>query len=161
MPRTSVRPSPSNDNLQQPSRSGLINNHPRTTPSRDQLSAPRPRISSTPSKTRVSSANSPHNGDVSAGVAIHTPSGQHSIRRLNDDALFKRPSQPFMRQREQSQPPTRELEDAAQKDGKATAEAFDEEDIFNNSAASKNSRPSLSERAMETLSQLPPSPAVR
>ncbi|ESZ97478.1 hypothetical protein SBOR_2167 [Sclerotinia borealis F-4128] len=140
LPRPSRLPLPSasRGNLQQqqqPSRptNTIVNPRLRSAPSRDHLSA------STPSRQRII-----------APAASRLP--PRPIQRKPSNNTFQKP--PIVDQ-EQFRPTSRE-EDV--KGHRFSPVISDEEEGF---SGSSSSRPSLSERTMETLQHIPPSPAVR
>ncbi|KAG9231720.1 hypothetical protein BJ875DRAFT_406416 [Amylocarpus encephaloides] len=158
VPRSTLRPAASQENLQQSQRSGIVNPRLRSTPSRDQLSSTtsmRPRGPSTPSRGRDSSQNAvPRPLDLP--TAANTPIPRIS-RRTSHDTLFRKPSQSFFAE-PQAGRNLREKDDVVQEDS-ALVEESDEQMAV--ATRSQKPRPSLAERTMETLQNIPSSPAVR
>ncbi|TGO18815.1 hypothetical protein BTUL_0007g00330 [Botrytis tulipae] len=141
LPRPSrlPRPSASRENLrqqQQPSRpsSTISNPRLRNTTSRDQLSAP------TSSRQRIIAPAASH---------LHP----RPIQPKTSYSSFRKP--PTIEQ-EQFRPTSSEDEDV--KEHRFSPVISDDEELL---SGSSSSRPSLSERTMETLQHIPPSPAVR
>ena len=140
VPRAGLRPSPSRESLQQ-SRLSVVNPRLRNAPSADQLSSlssSKPRVSSTSSRARESSAAYHHDRDVFAQPLKHTP------RIASHERLSRKPSNSVLREEQVQRP---DLE----RDGEMAVEE----------QYSRKSRPSLSERAVETLQNIPSSPAGR
>jgi hypothetical protein len=155
VPRAGVRPSPSRENLQQASRLSIASPRLRNAPSRDQLSSStssKPRVPSTSSRIRESAPILPRDRDVSSQTVVHTPRGQ-TPRKASHDTLFRKPSNSVLRAEPMEWPGSREAEEFVVEEG-ASAELG--EQGFN-----RRSRPSLSERAMETLQNIPSSPAIK
>lgn len=146
LPRAGVRPSPSKENLQQPSsRLNTISNpRLRNAPSKDQLSA------TTRQPSRAAAPTTQRDRDLSGGISSRTAS--HPLRNSSSNALLRKPSKPVLREQEQNRP---DLGQEALKD-----EILEEAETVGRSLSSR-SRPSLSERTMETLQNIPSSPAVR
>ncbi|CAD6441637.1 9c4d46b8-6448-429b-a228-bfa84c96443a [Sclerotinia trifoliorum] len=139
LPRPSrlPRPSASRENLQQqPARptSSIVNPRLRSTASRDQLSA------STPSRQRITA---PATSRLPPRAIQHKPSG-NSFRKPQTvgEELYR--------------PASSEEEDVKAQRFSPVISDDDE-----GRSGSSSSRPSLSERTMETLQHIPPSPAVR
>lgn len=154
--RPALRPAASRDNLQQPQqKSTIVNPRLRSTPSREQLSSStstRPRIPSTPSRVRDTLTSLPQDRNVSTGSVIHTPRATGRLaRKTSYDALYRKTSQNFFGE----SPNSKEREE-----DNALIEESEEPD-FNSTVRSRKPRPSLAERTMETLQNIPSSPAVR
>jgi hypothetical protein len=150
VPKTgSLRAAPSRDNLKSARLS--INNPPlRSSASRDQLSATpaKPRISSTNTRSRESIL--PRDRDTSTGTVIYNPTPQTLRRKPSGDALFRKPSRPALRETK--------LELREEEVDENNGTIVEEEAQYD---LPRRSRPSLSERTMETLQNIPSSPAVR
>jgi hypothetical protein len=145
VPRASVRPSPSRENLQQ-SKLGISNPRLRNTPSREQLSASTStrRTSSTPLRSQGSSLQL-RGRDASSynpGPALRNGSG-NSISKKPSRALLNEESNNIGGQDSADQEPGTEEYPIASKE------------------SHRKPRPSLSERAMDTLQNIPSSPAIR
>lgn len=151
VPKTrSLRAAPSRDNLKSARLS--INNPPlRSSASRDQLSTTlaKPRISSTNTRSRESIL--PRDRDISTGTVIYNPTPQTLRRKPSGDALFRKPSRPALRETKLE---LREEEGVDENIGTVV----EEETQYD---LPRKPRPSLSERTMETLQNIPSSPAVR
>ena len=158
MPRAGVRSSPSRESLQQNSRQNVVNSRLRSAASRDQLSkstSSRPQVALTPTRTRAEAPVTSRDRDVSSSTVIYTPTNQHSLRKPSHDALLKKPSKTFLHE-QQVRPDSAEQIERLNDDN-----AFAAEDDQGNDEHSRKPRPSLSERTMETLQNIPSSPAVR
>ena len=152
MPRAGVRPSPSRDNLQD-SGIGIVKPFLRNSPSRDQLSSSKRRIPSTAYKARELTPILPHDRDVSAQTVINTPRSQTAPHNAGHGGLLRKPSASVLRQKSFER-----LDSGG--DGELVLEDDDTGEPGER-RFSKASRPSLSERAVETLQNIPSSPAVK
>ncbi|TVY71519.1 Leucine-rich repeat-containing protein [Lachnellula suecica] len=162
VPRSTLRPSPSRESLQQPARLNIVNPKLRNAPSRDQLSSStssRPLNPSTPSRNRDSSIGLSRDREVSTGTVVHTSSKQPIRRQPSRNTLFRKPSRNFSSEG-QTTIDSREGEGAIQEDGSPVLEET-EGMPFSKADVPRKARPSLSERAMETLQSIPSSPAIR
>ncbi|KAL3427758.1 conserved leucine-rich repeat protein [Phlyctema vagabunda] len=166
VPRAPIRPSASIDNLQQqPSRSNQINNpRLRTAASREQLSSStstRPRATVTPSKYREPAQSSVYDRHVSSETVVRRSPQQPLLRKSSSNALFRKPSLQDTAQKPQK-PPARPIsrgrEESIRED--ETFEDMTVEESRNSKPVSRKPRLSLSERTMETLQNIPSSPAV-
>jgi hypothetical protein len=149
-----VRPTPSREDLQA-YRPSNANPRLRNAPSRDQLStstSSKPRVPSTTSKFREPGPILPRDRDFSPQTAIHNPQTQTVRRKASQNTLFRKSSASVLRQDPVPRLDSREYEEIME-DG-ALRELGEHE-------YSQNSRPSLSERAMETLQNIPSSPAIK
>lgn len=152
--RPPLRPAASRDNLQQPQKSTIVNPRLRSTPSREQLSSStsaKPRIPSTPSRVRDNLTSLPQDRNVSTGSVVHTPTGRLA-RKTSYDTLYRKTSQNFLGE-------SQTTANSRDKDNVLIEES--EELDFNSTVRSRKPRPSLAERTMETLQNIPSSPAVR
>ncbi|KAH8665892.1 hypothetical protein BGZ60DRAFT_378285 [Tricladium varicosporioides] len=162
VPRASLRPAASRENLQQPQpsqRFGISNPRLRSTPSRDQLSSStstKPRLPSTPRK-RESLSALPR--DAATNLAAYTPTAQHITRRPSREVLSRKSSQTFFadRQAERQAGQNLKREDIIQ-DGETLIEEAEEHGSRTLGLPRKTS---LSERTMETLQSIPPSPSIK
>lgn len=155
MPRAGVRPSPSRESLQQSSRLSVVNPRLRNAASREQLSAStssKPRVPST-SRAREAASILPRDRDVSAQTVIYTPQSRTPPRKASSDTLFRKPSASVLREEYQNHSNPIDEGYIVGEEG-AAGDPGDSE-------FSRKSRPSLSERAMETLQNIPSSPAIR
>ncbi|CZR61235.1 related to receptor-like protein kinase 5 precursor [Phialocephala subalpina] len=151
LPVPSLRAAPSRDNLKSSKLS--INNPPlRSSASRDSLSSThtKPRISSTTTRNRDSIV--PRDRDASTGTVIHNPAPQTVRRKPSGDALFRKPSRPALR------PVKPEVKEQQENPDENIGTVVEEEGQYD---LPRRPRPSLSERTMETLQNIPSSPAVR
>jgi hypothetical protein len=145
IPGHTIRQSASNDFLRN-STTSLPASRLRPAQSRDQLA---------PKRT---STIAPRGRDSSTGTVIYNPSKAPTPSKSSNENLFRKPltRQPSF-QREQAQVVQRNTENGL-------GEEFQSGDVEGPGFGSmkiRKARPSLSERAVETLSSLPPSPAVR
>ncbi|KAH0542848.1 hypothetical protein FGG08_002802 [Glutinoglossum americanum] len=149
-PAQGLRPSPSREKLE--ADPGLSVSRLRTARSRESVSSISPKQPST--------LGTGVNGNVRAGGKTNVVGRKVSLPRLSnsgiasstkakDDAVFKKPL---------ARPPSRQQEEPTNETG-----SFQNGDVLHGSAdpMHRKSRPSLSERTIETLSQLPPSPSPR
>ncbi|KUJ20721.1 L domain-like protein [Mollisia scopiformis] len=150
----SLRTAPSRENLKSSTRQSINNPPLRSSASRDQLSATpaKPRISSTSTRSREPII--PRDRDVSTGTVIYNPTPQTVRRKPSGDALFRKPSRPTLREVKPEQREEEEEADADENIG-TVIEEEGQHDL------PRRPRPSLSERTMETLQNIPSSPAVR
>lgn len=147
VPRAGVRRSASKDNLQQSARPNIISNpRLRSTPSRDQLSS-----SSTRQPLRTPAPGISQDRETSGGTVVHI--SNQPLRKSSNNALFKKPSKSVLREREHI--------GLDSKEDRVIAENGTRAGIVWSGQSNSRSRPSLSERTMETLQNIPPSPAVR
>ncbi|KAF8867415.1 L domain-like protein [Acephala macrosclerotiorum] len=147
----SLRAAPSRDNLKSSRLS--INNPPlRSSASRDNLSSTpaKPRVSSTTTRNRESIL--PRDRDSSTGTVIYNPAPQTVRRKPSGDTLFRKPSRLALRPVKPE--PKREQETSDEN----ISTVVEEEGRYD---LPRRPRPSLSERTMETLQNIPSSPAVR
>lgn len=148
MPRATVRPSPSAENLHQPAArpSSVINPRLRHAPSRDHLAG------SIRQPPRTAAPLVRRERETSSSSISHT-SG-HLLKKSSSNVLFKQPSKPVLSEQDEVHRGLGESEDI-QKDRN-----IDLVETESNST-SKKSRQSLSERTMDTLQNIPSSPALR
>ncbi|KAG0649912.1 Leucine-rich repeat-containing 40 [Hyphodiscus hymeniophilus] len=149
VPRSGLRPTPSRENLQA---SRIANPRLRSAPSRDQLSGStslKPRVPSTSSRFQESA--SLRDRDHTAQTVTHNPQTHTPRRKASQDVLFRKPSASVLRREPLEPLDTGEDGELIEGDvGKDSGEEF-----------SNLSRKSLSERAMETLQNIPSSPAIK
>ncbi|KAI9051270.1 hypothetical protein LZ554_005371 [Drepanopeziza brunnea f. sp. 'monogermtubi'] len=153
LPVLSLRSASSRENLQASRTVGISNPRLRSSASRDTLSSAyaKPRAPSTTSKR--SSPIAPRERDFSGSTVIHTPAVAQTLQsRASEDVLFRKPSRPFL-QPQPAQVESKEDYGAIAEDDGAAMESTKPK------GASRKPRPSLSERTMETLQNLPSSPA--
>jgi hypothetical protein len=149
-PSQGLRPSPSREKLE--ADPGLSVSRLRTARSRDSVSSISPKHPSPLAADVNGSAG--NNGKVSVlGRKVSLPrlsnSGVASSSKASRDVVFKKPPvRPPSRQREESTNGTNSFQNCDELHGSADS-------------ARRKLRPSLSERTIETLSQLPPSPSPR
>ncbi|TVY17910.1 Leucine-rich repeat-containing protein 40 [Lachnellula arida] len=157
VPRAGLRHAPSRENLnlQPTAKSSIVIPRLRNAPSRDKLSSSSSTSTSTPSKLR-NPATPSKNRNFSGAL---TPSNQHVSRRPSRDTLFKKPSRDFSGD-DQLRLYTRGEEGVFQEDEGPILEES-EGQLLSIAKTPRRARPSLSERTMETLQSIPPSPVVR
>ncbi|KAH8784090.1 hypothetical protein F5882DRAFT_327395 [Hyaloscypha sp. PMI_1271] len=158
VPSSTLRHVASRENLQQSPRQTISNPRLRSAPSREHLSAStssKPRLSSTPTRKSQAPVLQTRQRDASAETVIYKPKSQ-LFRKASEDVLFKKPSKPALRE-EFVRPDSTEEHDLPQ--ANETHPIEEEEQIDVN--VHRKPRPSLSERTMETLHNIPSSPAMR
>ncbi|KAK6582440.1 hypothetical protein PZA11_004848 [Diplocarpon coronariae] len=157
VPRPSLRPAASRENLQTSRTHGIVNPRLRSSASRDSLPAySKPRVPSAPSSKHQSIIAS-RDRDTSNTLTVHTPAAAQQLwERAGEDVLFGNPSRPVLR------PPPQPVQLGPTEDHGAIAEG-DGPPIEDTKPYDlpRKPRPSLSERTMETLQNIPSSPAVR
>ncbi|TAQ86730.1 hypothetical protein B7494_g4935 [Chlorociboria aeruginascens] len=158
LPRPSrlPRPSPSIENLKRPAKSNktVPNPHLRTVPSREQLSTPKPRA-----PIRDISPIPSHDRNISTGTVIYSPLSESDLQKPSDDTIFKKPQLPA-HEHKQDGSDWREQENF--EDEAYRTDGLEEmPSAYGSMRIPRGSRPSLSERTMETLQNIPSSPAVR
>ncbi|KAH0555776.1 hypothetical protein GP486_006278 [Trichoglossum hirsutum] len=149
-PSQGLRPSPSREKLE--SDPGLSVSRLRTARSRESVSSISPKHSSPLAADGGSNVRSNRKTSV-LGRKVSLPrlpsSGVASSPKANDDAVFKKPpARPPSRQQEEHTNGTNSFQNCGESHGSANP-------------TRRKLRPSLSERTIETLSQLPPSPSPR
>ncbi|KAL2063076.1 hypothetical protein VTL71DRAFT_6148 [Oculimacula yallundae] len=156
LPVPSLRNAPSRDNLQASRQSSLAIPRLRSSASRDTLSSTysKPRIPSTPNRQSTIAARE---RDVSTGSAVNSPAALQLRKKASQDVLFRKPSRPVMRVEPVQRAMREEQEIFEEDDGPIVDEDIQTYDL----PRSSKPRPSLSERTMETLQNIPSSPAVR
>ncbi|KAH6707796.1 hypothetical protein BKA61DRAFT_739088 [Leptodontidium sp. MPI-SDFR-AT-0119] len=154
LPVPSLRATPSRDNLQASRQTSIVNPRLRSSASRDTLSSTysKPRVPSTSNRNSIIASRE---RGPSTGSVVHTPAAQQPRKKASHDVLFRKPSRPVMRV-EPVQVEAREEQDVIIEDDSPVVE----EQTYDLPRSSKP-RPSLSERTMETLQNIPSSPAVR
>ncbi|PBP19006.1 conserved leucine-rich repeat protein [Diplocarpon rosae] len=156
VPSPRLRPAASRENLQSSRTSSIVNPRLRSSASRDTLSAySKPRVLSASSSKRQSIIAS-HDRDASNTTTItNTPAATQQLwRKASEDVLFRKPSKPFLRPQPVSLQTREDHEAIAQGDGPPLEDTKPYD-------LPRKPRPSLSERTMETLQNIPSSPAVR
>jgi hypothetical protein len=135
VPRAGLHPAASRENLQQLARSSanVVN----------------PRLRATPAPSKFRTSVSPLRRDPGVPIDnIDTSKEPHELWERNDSATDRRPSLPFL-----------PAEDRGGSDLSGEENGAHGEDV--EPASSRRPRQSLSERTMETLQNIPASPAVR
>jgi hypothetical protein len=158
VPSSTLRPAASRENLQQSPRPTINNPRLRTAPSREHLSAStssKPRLSSTPTRKPQAPPIQARQRDTSAATVIYKPKSQ-VFRKASEDTLFKKPSRPALRE-EFVRPDSTEEHDLPKGSEALPVEEGEQLDV----SVHRKPRPSLSERTMETLQNIPSSPAMR
>ncbi|CZT02443.1 related to receptor-like protein kinase 5 precursor [Rhynchosporium agropyri] len=156
LPVPSLRTAPSRDNLQASRQSSIAIPRLRGSDSRDTLSSAysKPRSPSTPNRQSTIASRQ---RDVSTGSIIHNQAPQQPRKKASQEFLFRKPSRPVMRMEPTHKEETEEQEVFIEDDS-PIGEAIQTYDL---PPRSSKPRPSLSERTMETLQNIPSSPAIR